>query len=226
MINKISARYPELSIEIYKNQNNLGIGETRNKLLSYVKGEYFIFCDADDFIKPEMYKELYEKAIQTNADLICCNAFVYNSDENIQETDLLLPKDNIKAVEGFLNDSIGTYLWTKLFKSKFIKDNDIKFETGINIQEDLLFCFRVIVRDAVIENLTLPLYFYYRAENCSITSKITKKHIQQMQNVCRLIESELKLYTRYNTNQVRNNLRRKENQLILSYVKRLVLFQK
>ena len=49
-------------IRLYKNEKNLGVAETRNKLFAFAEGEYIISLDPDDFyasntILEKMYKE-------------------------------------------------------------------------------------------------------------------------------------------------------------------------
>jgi glycosyltransferase involved in cell wall biosynthesis len=46
-------------IRVYSNGKNLGVGETRNRLLTYVKGEYVANHDSDDISSPQrLEKEL------------------------------------------------------------------------------------------------------------------------------------------------------------------------
>tara|TARA_B100001057_G_C22817042_1_gene937877 strand:+ start:1329 stop:2075 length:747 start_codon:yes stop_codon:yes gene_type:complete len=40
-------------IKVYKNEKNLGAGQSRNNAISYCTGEYIAFCDCDDLWKPQ-----------------------------------------------------------------------------------------------------------------------------------------------------------------------------
>lgn len=45
-------------LKVYRNEKNMGIGYTRNKLVSHSNGKYLIFVDPDDYIEENLLKEL------------------------------------------------------------------------------------------------------------------------------------------------------------------------
>ena len=47
------------NIKIIKNETNLGIGSTRNKLLDNASGDYIFFLDSDDYLYTEEFNKLY-----------------------------------------------------------------------------------------------------------------------------------------------------------------------
>ena len=51
---------------------NGGVSKARNHGIERSTGIYIAFVDADDMVNPRMYSTLYNKAIQTNSDLILC----------------------------------------------------------------------------------------------------------------------------------------------------------
>lgn len=53
---KIYRNHPK--IRIYRNNKNLGVGATRNRLLRLAKGQYISPCDADDIMLPGNLKTL------------------------------------------------------------------------------------------------------------------------------------------------------------------------
>ena len=64
-------------------QNNSGTVVARQKGMENVHGEFFTFCDSDDFVSPDFYKNLYEAAKISDADIAQCGYSLYYSDENI-----------------------------------------------------------------------------------------------------------------------------------------------
>ena len=54
------------------NQDSLGLGEARNRGIIEASGSYIAFVDGDDFVEPSMYKKLWQRAQQEQADLVLC----------------------------------------------------------------------------------------------------------------------------------------------------------
>ena len=60
--------YPELIQVIHK--ENEGLGMARNTGIRLATGEYIAFLDSDDAVEPEMYEEMYAKAIEDQCDIV------------------------------------------------------------------------------------------------------------------------------------------------------------
>src|SRR5574344_698890 len=52
------------------NKKNGGEGQACNIGLDIAKSEYIAILEPDDYIAPEMYEDLYEKAIKNNSDIV------------------------------------------------------------------------------------------------------------------------------------------------------------
>ena len=55
------------------NQENKGLYKTREIGLAKATGEYVGWCDADDFVEPEMYEKLYQAATTHDSELAYCD---------------------------------------------------------------------------------------------------------------------------------------------------------
>lgn len=67
----ICDRYAEQDsrVRVFHKPNG-GVSSARNKGLEVAKGEYVIYCDADDWIDVDMYKVMYDKASSENLDMV------------------------------------------------------------------------------------------------------------------------------------------------------------
>ena len=59
------------------NQRNRGVSEARNVALRYVRGEYYMFVDSDDWLDLETCEVAYEHVVKKNAD---CLMFSYTKE--------------------------------------------------------------------------------------------------------------------------------------------------
>ncbi len=149
------------------NQDNLGVSKTRNRALQLVTGKYIIFVDADDILKKNALKEIFEHA--TNKQLVCYGytKMYKNKNENVL---LIDSTDDFNKIEReiVLENSIGGYLWNKMFLTSIIKKNNIQFKEDINYCEDLLFVAEYLSSISKVIYINKSLY-YYRMRKNSLT---------------------------------------------------------
>lgn len=136
--------------KIITTKNN-GQGSARNIALNEAKGEYIAFVDADDWLDLNSLELLYNNAKSLDLDLLffqMCN-YIQSSGDYVS-TDLY----DIKPFEdnGIGEDTVFNHETTheflfeipvgpvsKLYKSQFLKDNDLKFVEGIFFEDNSFF---------------------------------------------------------------------------------------
>ncbi|NRT79390.1 glycosyltransferase family 2 protein [Clostridium beijerinckii] len=156
---------------VIKSDENQGPGGARNIGLQYASGEYIGFVDSDDYIKPEMYECLYEKAIENDYDLVECGYFSERKNKDMMLWD--------KSMEGEVSlenrvrmfISCG-FICTKLFKRSIITNSQIEFIHRMRF-EDIDFLNRLYCRIEKVGIVNKYLY-YYRDNQESFTNKSTE----------------------------------------------------
>lgn len=150
------------------NKKNQGVSAARNDGIRLSIGEYIGFVDSDDYISANMYEILYNKAIESNADIVSCGrtssetefgSLSFN-DEKIQLNRIASVKDVIE------NKYLGMAVTSKLFKRECIRD--IWFSEKYKINEDRLFLFMAASKAENVLIIKRPLYFY-RINEDSVT---------------------------------------------------------
>lgn len=129
------------------NQDNSGVSTARNNGMNAAKGEYVLFIDADDLLEKDMLSTLYNKAIETDADIVSCGAAIVKDGVIIREefgTNKQYEYTNEEALKFFLIGSkVNIGVWTKLFKKSLIEG--ISYRKDIRINEDKLYIFEALM---------------------------------------------------------------------------------
>lgn len=175
-------------VKILRQKENSGVSACRQLGLDNTSGQFIIHCDADDWVAPEMYKHMYEKAIVENAEIVCCDYWVDYGDsaEIVEFPDKFInrPSFSIAPIEGAV--------WNKLISSSLIKRCKAHFFEGINLGED--FGFVTLCRVMSKKNVVLhePFYHYNQLNIGSITHNYTKKHFMQVIKLAERIDLQYK----------------------------------
>lgn len=199
------------------NKPNKGVSSARNSGIDAAGGDYIGFVDADDWIHPDMYKNMYEKITKTQSDICICNYIVEYPDHsrkmilNTKKTvldkknqinrlilNMISPKDlNINSY------SIMGSACRLLIKRDLIMENNIRFPIGIHLMEDLIFCIEAFIK---CKKIVIDKGFYYHYFIDTVTSK--RKDINMIhKNVNNILERIIKENNLYKMAEPRLNIR-------------------
>ena len=140
----------------YINNKNIGCSASRNLGISLSQGEYIAFVDSDDYIDGEMYQEMYEKAKKEDLDIVICGIrYLFYKNKKMNNS---IPK-NIKIKEDYLkyNNRMANPV-NKLLKKEAIKD--IIFPINTHSGEDIVFCYKSILKSKKIGHIEKSYYNY------------------------------------------------------------------
>ena len=164
ILDRIIKEHPDRQprIKIFNNKENLSTSATRNIGIDNATGDYIIHCDSDDWIEPEMYEDLYKKAISNDSDIVYCgHYYIVNNRQFPIIQDCITDKNEV--IKALLNWSpaISCFLMTKLVKRDLYIKNNIRFPSEFNIFEDLATVVRFFYYSTGIAYLPKPYYYYY-----------------------------------------------------------------
>ena len=155
-------------VKIIKHKENMGAEAARNTGLDNAKGEYILFADSDDYLKKDCIELSVNKIIETGLDIV-----MFKSDilwEDTQTITSFWHKYYADFPEGYftLNEnelcSLPHYSWNKIYKSSFLKKNEIKwYERGV--YEDMEFFFRIFTLSPKTYMIDKSLYIYRRRDD-------------------------------------------------------------
>lgn len=138
-IRKLAVKYNFIFIQ---NNQKKSAGVCRNIGLSKVNTDYVIFADSDDFFVEEYWNLLIDFSKKDFDIAFFLPNSVYN-DNVCKKSDRHIVYE--KIIDAFFSDKNENYLrytwnvpWSKIFRTKFLKDNKILFSDTI-VSNDILF---------------------------------------------------------------------------------------
>lgn len=172
------ARKDNRIITIHK--ANGGYGSVLNYGFSIARGQYIGVVESDDWIAPNMYETLYNKALYTNADIIKGSFYsVIDSNNDIKKANQHLSKLSKYGCFTLIQHpeilNIHTSLWSAIYKTDLIQ-NKIKVVEDIKPYEDLTFVAQSYISAKSICIVPEHLY-YYRCDAQNSTNNTVKKSI-------------------------------------------------
>ena len=191
-------------------QQNQGAGMARNKGLEIAKGEYLSFLDSDDFFELDMLEKMCEKAFTTKSEFVVCNFDVYNTntkafglwpDSKIPEYLYSKETFSYKDITNIFTNISG-HVWNKLFLTSFIRNNNIKFQSTLTLNDQYFsaLCKILAQRIASIDKV----FVHYRTGlKNNIRSKVHKYPFEYVKAVLAIDEfaKKTKIY-----NDIKNQL--------------------
>lgn len=181
-------------IKVYT-QENLGPGIARNRGIKIASGEYIAFVDPDDWVEKDAFMQLYNFAVQQNAQVVQFDYIEHNEKLGIVKeynfADFLLKRfkfdirSNVYYTWRDLKDGCLRYtdmhVWRRIYRKEFVDKYNISFAPTRH-GEDHLFVNAVTLNAEKIFYLEKYLYHYRRRENSLVDIK-TEENFCIFQNI-------------------------------------------
>ena len=188
-------------VVIHRMEKNSGQAAVREWGMQNATGEYIIQCDSDDWIDTDMYRSMYDKAVESDADFVVCN---YCESDGNEVKDVIRGShtEDAKAFfENIISQKDQWSLCNKLFRRSLLKEDLIypKYAMG----EDYVLCLQLVWNSSKMAYIDKTYYYYYINEQ-SLTKSVSidaieRRYYQSVGNAddILLFLNEKGLYDRY-----------------------------
>lgn len=178
-------------------QDNMGLSDARNSGMNMISGKYYMFVDSDDYVSEQMIEKLYTSAVETDADVVCCNfEYFWENNEKVsfstkQKREELNSSEIFSHRKNEKNYGIWTVAWNKLYKSSSM--NSFRFRSG-KIHEDEFWANDIYQKDLKVVTIEDSLYYYRQRHN----SIVSIKNIQKEFDLIEAFQERMQIYLNQN----------------------------
>ena len=163
-------RFPD-KVRAVHSEVNRHQGGAKNIGMKMAKGDWIGFIDSDDWIIPDMYEKLIERAEATGADLVGCDYCL--TDEHSMKVGQVV-SNNRKDQSGILDHQKrrslildGGSLVVKIYRRSMIMENDLWFPEDIFYEDNALGNSYLVLANH-FEYIEEPMYYYYQHETSTV----------------------------------------------------------
>lgn len=173
----------EKQFRILTPEHNLGAGMARNFAIPEAKGEYIAFVDSDDWIEPDMFERLYNRAKeQGNADLCMCQAskdYLHGTPSEILSNPDVEEGAFTHEKRAFFLTHYVSYFWTFLYKRELIEKRAIRYPEDRSADDSFFLACALMTADS-IARVDKPLYHYLIRPGSVTTTKDSIKYKKRL----------------------------------------------
>lgn len=176
MLEGILEEYPHRKhqVRFLHHDKNKGLTSTRNTGLAVATGEYIAHCDSDDWVEPNMYETLYNKAKEEKADVVYCNFNMYSHSSTRIEEIGCFDTDKKKLLQSYIK-TVWTTIWSVLAKKELYIEHNLRSPKHICYCEDFWLAVRLMHYAEKVSYVPEAFYNYNRMNEASIVHTLNKK---------------------------------------------------
>lgn len=164
-----------IQFKLIYHDHNKGIAAVRNAGLKYATGNYITFMDSDDYVEPDMLEKMYGEAVSKDADIVVADFWMNYVDREIYRSQFV-PDDKRQIIKNLINIKLNGFNWNKLFRRSLYTNNQIVYQEGIVLGEDLLVCIQLFFYARKIVGIPQAFVHYvqYNSNACTHTLSLEK----------------------------------------------------
>lgn len=169
-------------VKIVKHPVNHGTMWARESGIESATGDYFLFVDPDDAIRPEALSILHEKAVKEDADLVVFSCEYISSDGSSKVLEQWLPYGSTAhgVIKALLRGDLQCTLWAKLFRRDLVESYKHLHIQGYNRSQDAAAMCIIsphVKKACVVDS---PFYVYYQNSGSATNRRMSTKALENI----------------------------------------------
>ena len=188
-----------LDIVLLKNSEKKGPSYCRNKGIKNANGDYLLFLDVDDSLIIHGFENLYSD-INFDNDIIIGNYYIKNKSEfQLRDHGMQSKVERLEVPKPRILEYLSKYClepyrytllvhcWCKLYKTTYIKKNNLKFKENIDQLEDVNFNLNCLKFSPKVMYINRAIYCYTKNSGESNLSKMSGGRVMNISGVVRAL---------------------------------------
>lgn len=147
-----------------------GVAHSRQIGLEEAQGDFILYVDADDVVETDMITDMYQKAINEDADMVICDYRELTHDGELyrkQEPSILT---GVVVLNEILCGKLYGALWNKMMRREWLMKTKASFPQELTMREDLIFLSQCLPYAQKIAYIAKAYYGYERRNTSALTS--------------------------------------------------------
>lgn len=158
-------------LKVIASPENRRQGGAKNLGIEKASGRFLGFVDSDDWIAPDMYAKLLQKARETDADIVACDYCLKSTRDFVKEK---AEQNNTPEQTGLLTPEKRKLLFLspgsmviKIYRRELFLDPGLRFPENIFYEDNCLGAFPFVYAER-FELVPEVLYYYYQHEDSTV----------------------------------------------------------
>lgn len=147
-----------------------GVANSRQVGLEAAKGMYILYVDADDQVDPCMIADMYQVAVDQEADMVLCDYRELTHEGEVYRKQEPTALDGVAVLEDILDGKLYGALWNKMMRREWLLQAKAAFPQRLTMREDLVFLSQCLPYASKIAYIPKAYYGYERRNASALTS--------------------------------------------------------